>query len=84
MNNLQRYRPLLIDGVTATDLETLLGMLGIDCLADTIAQYWNADERTEVFFWASASIASQRCPGALLLPDVPEVLQPFIAASAAA
>jgi hypothetical protein len=30
-------RPL--DGVTAADLETLLGMIGIDCLADTIVQY---------------------------------------------
>lgn len=72
-----------LDGVTAADLETLLGMIGIDCLADTIAQYWSIAERRAVFSWASAKIAVRRCPG-LLVPPVPAVLQPFIAASAAA
>lgn len=76
-------RPLAIDGVTAADLEVLLAHLGIDCLADTIAQYWSADERHTVFFWASAQIAARRCQG-LLMPAVPDVLQPFIAASTAA
>lgn len=77
------YIPLAIDGVTAADLEMLLAILGIDCLADTITQYWSADERVEVFRWTGATLAAQRCPG-LLVPPVPEVLQPFIDASAAA
>lgn len=77
------YVPLAIDAVTAADLEMLLAILGIDCLADTITQYWSADERLEVFRWTGATLAAQRCPG-LLIPEVPDVLQPFIAASAAA
>lgn len=73
---------LAIDGVTAADLEMMLTRLGIDCLADTISQHWSADERLDVFHWASATIASQRVQG-LLVPPVPDVLAPFIEASQA-
>lgn len=76
------YIPLAIDNVTATDLEMLLAILGIDCLADTITQYWSADERLDVFRWTGATLAAQRCPG-LLIPAVPDVLQPFVDASQA-
>lgn len=76
------YIPLAIDGVTATDLEMLLAILNIDCLADTITHHWSADERLEVFRWTGATLAAQRCSG-LLVPAVPEVLQPFIEASKA-
>lgn len=78
----QLMRTLAIDGVTAADLEMMLDRLAIHCLADTIEQYWSADERLEVFHWASATIAARRVSG-LLVPPVPDVLAPFIEASAA-
>ena len=77
----QLKRTFTLPGVTAADLEIMLERLSIHCLADTIEQYWNPQERFDVFYWASASIAALRVKG-LLIPPVPEVLAPFIAASA--
>lgn len=74
------HTPLAVDTAPALDLESLLDLLGIHVLADTIMQYWSADERVEVFHYASAQIAARRCQG-LLSPPIPEVLQPFYDAS---